>query len=282
MSELDPQAKDLIGFAREGEGPTEAERSRLRGAVLARVGIGVAVLSAASGTASATTTVAGGSMARSLAAKVVVAIALVGAAGADGYVTIGQVTKVTSGAARVSRPATAPGTVQAVGPAVPPPPMAPGVQSPRESPTGSGMRSEDTRAAAAPASPSLAAARPVSTARAPDTSTGPTTTDRAAALPDRSLDDETRALRSAIADLRDGHANRALAAIDAQESRFPGGALAAERAEARIVTLCALGRNDEARADASRFLRAHPRSLLADRVLASCGGNGAAGLSPGP
>ena len=91
MSELDPQAKDLIGFAREGEGPTEAERSRLRGAVLARVGIGVAVLSAASGTASATTTVAGGSMARSLAAKVVVAIALVGAAGADGYVTIGQV-----------------------------------------------------------------------------------------------------------------------------------------------------------------------------------------------
>jgi hypothetical protein len=282
MSELDPQAKDLIGLAREGEGPTQAERTRLRGAVLARVGAGAAVLSAVSGTASATTTAAGGSMARSFAAKVVVAIALVGAAGAGGYVTVGLVTKVASGAARVSTPAAAPGTVQAVGPAVSPPPMAPGIQSPRESPTGSGMRSEDTRAAAAPALPSLAAARPVSIARAPDTSTGPTTTDRAAALPDRSLDDETRALRSAIADLRDGHADRALAAIDAQESRFPGGALAEERAEARIVTLCALGRNDEARADASRFLRAHPRSLLADRVLASCGGNGAAGPSPGP
>ncbi|MGO9838300.1 MAG: hypothetical protein ACLP1X_29320 [Polyangiaceae bacterium] len=283
MSELDPQAKDLIGLAREGEGPTQAERSRLRGAVLARVGAGAAVLSATAGTASATTTAAGGGMARSFAAKVVVAIALVGAAGAGGYVTIGQVTKVASGAARVSRPAAAPGTVQVVGPAVPPPPMAPGVQSPRESPTGSEMRSEDTRAAAAPASPSLAAARPVSIARAPDTSTGPTTTDRAAAaLPDRSLDDETRALRSVIADLRDGHADRALAAIDAQESRFTGGALAEERAEARIVTLCALGRNDEARADASRFLRAHPRSLLAGRVLASCGGNGAAGPSPGP
>jgi hypothetical protein len=282
MSELDPQAKDLIGLAREGEGPTQAERSRLRGAVLARVGAGVAVLSATAGTASATTTAAGGSMARSFAAKVVVAIALVGAAGAGGYVTIGQVTKVASGAARVSGPAAAPGMVQVVGPAVPPPPMAPGVQSPRESPTGSEMRSEDTRAAATPASPSLAAARPVSIGRAPDTSTGPTTTDRAAALPDRSLDDETRALRSAIADLRDGHADRALAAIDAQESRFPGGALAEERAEARIVTLCALGRNDEARADASRFLRARPRSLLAGRVLASCGGNGAAGPSPGP
>ena len=280
MSELDPQAKDLIGLAREGEGPTQAERSRLRGAVLARVGAGVAVLSATAGTASATTTAAGGSMARSFAAKVVVAIALVGAAGAGGYVTIGQVTKVASGAARVSGPAAAPGMVQVVGPAVPPPPMAPGVQSPRESPTGSEMRSEDTRAAATPASPSLAAARPVSIGRAPDTSTGPTTTDRAAALPDRSLDDETRALRSAIADLRDGHADRALAAIDAQESRFPGGALAEERAEARIVTLCTLGRNDEARADASRFLRAHPHSLLAGRVLASCGGSGTAGPSP--
>ena len=283
MSELDPQAKDLIGLAREGEGPTQAERSRLRGAVLARVGAGVAVLSATAGTASATTTAAAGSVALSFATKVVVAIALVGAAGAGGYVTVsGHVTKVASGAARVSGPAAAPGMVQVVGPAVPPPPMAPGVQSPRESPTGSEMRSEDTRAAATPASPSLAAARPVSIGRAPDTSTGPTTTDRAAALPDRSLDDETRALRSAIAELRDGHADRALAAIDAQESRFPGGALAEERAEARIVTLCALGRNDEARADASRFLRARPRSLLAGRVLASCGGTGTVGPSPEP
>lgn len=285
MSELDPQAKDLIGLAREGEGPTQAERSRLRGAVVARVGAGVAVLSAASGTASATTTAAAGSVALSFATKVVVAIALVGAAGAGGYVTVSEhVTKVASGAARVSTPAAAPGTVQALGPVVPPPPLASGAQSPRESPTGSEeMRSEDTPAAAAPASPSLAATRPVSSARAPtESASGRTTTDPTAALPDRSLAGETRALRSAIADLRDGHADRALAAIDAQESRFPSGALAEERAEARIVTLCTLGRNDEARADAVRFLRAHPHSLLAGRVLASCGGTGTVGPSPEP
>jgi hypothetical protein len=284
MSELDPQAKDLIGLAREGEGPTQAERSRLRGAVLARVGAGVAVLSAASGTASATTTAVGGSVALSFATKVVAVIALVGA-GAGGYVTVSEhVTKVASGAARVSMPAVAPGTVQALRPVVPPPPMASGVQSPRESPTGSEeMRSEDTLAAAAPASPSLAAARPVSTARAPtENASGPTTTERTAALPGRSLDGETRALRSAIADLRDGHADRALAAIDAQENRFPSGALAEERAEARIVTLCALGRHEEARADASRFLRVHPHSLLAGRVRASCGGDGTAGPSQEP
>jgi hypothetical protein len=93
----------------------------------------------------------------------------------------------------------------------------------------------------------------------------------ASSAPDVSLDEETRALRSAIADLRDGQLDRALMAIDAQDDRFPRGALAEERAEARIAVLCALGRNDEARVDAARFLGAYPRSLLAGRVRASCG-----------
>jgi len=282
MSELDPQARDLIGLALEGEGPTPGERSRLRGAVLARLGAGVAVLSTASGTAAAT----GGGVALSLAAKVVVAVALVGAAGAGGYTAVSwHGTRAASSAARASTPATAPIKIKAPGPAVSlPPPLVPAAEPPRESATASEeTRPEEMPAATALASPPLPAARPVSTARAPmETATGPTTTDRSAPPPDRSLDDETRALRSAFGDLRDGHADRALAAIDAQEGRFPGGALAEERAAARIVTLCTLGRSDEAHADASRFLRAHPHSLLAGRVLASCGGGGTAGPPPEP
>jgi hypothetical protein len=282
MSELGPHAKDLIGLALEGEGPTSGERSRLRGAVLARVGAGVAVLSTASGTAAATATGAG---ALSLA-KVVVAVALASAAGAGGYAAVSvHGTKMANGAARASTHATAPVTIGAPGPvvAVPaPPPAVPVAEAALESPPGSEQtRREEIPATAAPASPYLPAARPVWTARAPtETTTGPTTRDRAAPPSGRSLDEETRALRSAIADLRDGHADRALAAIDAQESRFPDGALAEERAAARIVTLCTLGRSDEARADASRFLRVHPHSLLAGRVLASCGGSGTAGPSP--
>jgi hypothetical protein len=286
MSQLDPQAKDLIGLAREGEGPSEAERSRLRGAVLARVGAGVAILSAASGTASATTTAAGGSVALSFA-KVVVAIALVGAVGAGGYVTVsGHRTKAATITVPVSPPATAPVTIAAPGPVVSPSPPLPGrAGSPRESSADTEeAHSEHTAPAPAAASSQILPATGAdSTPLAPTkTATRPTTTDQAAVVPNRSLDEETRALRSAIADLRDGHAEGALAAIDAQESRFPGGALAEERAEARIVTLCALGRNDEAHADASRFLRAHPNSLLAGRVLASCGGSGTAGPAPEP
>lgn len=281
MSELDPQAKDLIGLALEGEGPTSSERSRLRGVVLARVGAGVAVLSTASGSAAATATGAGSTLALGLAAKVVVVVALVGAVGAGGYAaaSIHRI-KIASGAARPSAQATAPVTIGGPAPAVSlRPPVGPGVEPTRDFPP----VSEETPAAAAPALLSLASARPVSTARAPtEIAAGSTAPDRAAPLPDRSLDEETRALRSAFADLRDGHADRALAAIDAQESRFAGGALAEERAAARIVTLCALRRTDEARADASRFLGAHPHSLLAGRIIASCGGSEAAGPSAEP
>ena len=278
MSELDPHAKDLIGLALEGEGPTSSERSRLRGVVLARVGAGVAVLSTASGSTAATATGAGSSVALGLAAKVVVAVALVGAAG--GYAAVSaHGTKMASGALRPSQ-ASAPVTIGAPAPAVSlRPSVGPGVEPTRDSPP----VSAETPAAAAPALLSLASARPVSTARAPtEIAAGSTPPVRAAPLPDWSLDEETRALRSAFADLRDGHAERALAAIDDQESRFAGGALAEERAAARIVTLCALGRTDEARADASRFLGAHPHSLLAGRIIASCGGSEAAGPSGEP
>ena len=89
---------------------------------------------------------------------------------------------------------------------------------------------------------------------------------------DPAFEAETHGLREALADLRDGRPERAIAGLDAEDARFGHGALGEERAEARIAALCALGRIDDARASASRFLQDHPRSLLAGRVRASCGG----------
>jgi hypothetical protein len=60
--------------------------------------------------------------------------------------------------------------------------------------------------------------------------------------------------------------------IDQHRARFPNGTMVEERESERIVVLCALGRTDEARAAASAFLRDRPRSPLAGRVRASCGG----------
>ena len=43
-----------------------------------------------------------------------------------------------------------------------------------------------------------------------------------------------------------------------------------ERAAARVVTLCRLGRVDDARAEAARFVRDRPRSPLVERVRSTC------------
>ncbi len=49
--------------------------------------------------------------------------------------------------------------------------------------------------------------------------------------------------------------------------------LGEERAAERILALCALGRKDEARTEAQRFLSRFPRSPVAERVRTSCGGD---------
>jgi hypothetical protein len=58
--------------------------------------------------------------------------------------------------------------------------------------------------------------------------------------------------------------------LDAHATRFPHGALSEERAAARVHTLCAQGRASEARAAATTFVAAHPRSALAPAVAKSC------------
>jgi hypothetical protein len=90
-----------------------------------------------------------------------------------------------------------------------------------------------------------------------------------------SLESETSLLREADRELRSGQPAGALALLDEHASSFSNGALVEERTVERILALCALGRKSEAVSESARFLRERPRSLLADRVRASCGGAGA-------
>jgi hypothetical protein len=83
---------------------------------------------------------------------------------------------------------------------------------------------------------------------------------------------EAELLRQADSARKAGDAPRALALIEEHGARFPDGILVQEREAERVVVLCALGRTEEARAAASAFLRVWPRSPLASRVRASCGG----------
>src|SRR5262245_38054619 len=82
----------------------------------------------------------------------------------------------------------------------------------------------------------------------------------------QSLEAESRALAEAQRALRDGDTERALRLLDEQERDFSGGALAEERAAARVLGLCRAGRLDEGRRAAERFRQRFPSSLHGERV----------------
>jgi hypothetical protein len=81
---------------------------------------------------------------------------------------------------------------------------------------------------------------------------------------------ETALLESAQRELASGQGERALELLERHEAQFPNAALSEERAFARVIALCQLGRSVEARASAEAFLRLAPRSPLLPRLRNSC------------
>ncbi len=273
MSELSPQARALIDEARHGEGLTGARRARIRGALVAQLGAGAAVSTGTViGAASTAGKVAGGtSFALATAAKVVATVALVGGIGAGGIAVAvhglpdielpGRPHVAVHGSPSVAARgtpniATAPALVAPVSPTLLPtaPPATSAVSPPAP-----------LAAAGAATSHPAAATRLLS---APVGSPAPS-----------SLETETRLLRDASFELRAGRPVRALALLDEHARSFSGGALVEERRVERILALCALGRAAEAQAEGASFLGERPRSLLADRVRASCGGGAPEGTN---
>jgi RNA polymerase sigma-70 factor (ECF subfamily) len=90
--------------------------------------------------------------------------------------------------------------------------------------------------------------------------------------PSSGLTLEARGLSMVQQALRDGMGAEALALLDQQDRTFRGGKLDLERQAARIIALCAVGRQAEARTFAARFLARAPSSFLAARVRNTCAG----------
>ncbi len=91
----------------------------------------------------------------------------------------------------------------------------------------------------------------------------------AAAVP-RSSDDlvaEVALVRAAKAERDDA---AALELLEKHAREFPNGSLARERSVLRAERLCALGRSDDARALASRFVAAHANDPLVPRMAEVC------------
>jgi hypothetical protein len=88
---------------------------------------------------------------------------------------------------------------------------------------------------------------------------------------DDSLAEEVAILSQASAALHAGRPAAALKALDEHRRKFPRGALAQERASARIQALCALGRMKEAQAELLRLARTSPNSPHVTRARKACG-----------
>jgi hypothetical protein len=84
------------------------------------------------------------------------------------------------------------------------------------------------------------------------------------------IDDEIKLMNGAQAALRSGDPKRALQLLAEHARRFPNGRLASARAVSHMIALCALGRSDDARLEAERFLAKNPNSAFAERARNVC------------
>jgi hypothetical protein len=275
MSELGRDSRALLTAARAGDDPSPADRTRLRQRLIhAGVGFGIAATASSTAAAAASSSAAAGGGAGAgaataatgmssfgiLAAKIVTVAVFAGGVG-TGTVKAIHVYEARHGSALLAASHPAAGQVtQAAGQS-----GAPGIVEAAEAPQPEALPIAPTPPVEAPL---------VETPRvvAPAANTPPPSTRAAAVVHASTLDAETGLLKSAEVAMRAGDAQLSLGFLDDHAARFPDGILAQERAAQRVLVLCALGRMTDARSDAQRFLREHPRSPLADRVRASCVG----------
>ncbi len=262
MSELSPDAKEILATAQALDGPTTGDRARVRRAVMVAAGAALATSTAASASALGSVAAAGASPAAAAGAAGVGATTLGGVALAKVFVAVALVGPIGAGSAisLSSRDASVEAPTHAKN-------VTPRWFSPSDHRSGPAPQAPPGPLATPREAVVLPAATPAATTPAPATSAapGPAPSGR------DDLSAETALLAEAHAALSEEQAPRALELLDRHAAKYPRSALEPERAAERVLVLCRLGRTFEARVDADRFLRAHPRSPLGARVRASCG-----------
>lgn len=245
MKELSDEARSLIELGGQHDGPSPADRARVRRALVSALGTSAVVASSttAAGAAASVSVGAGGATVGSL---------LTWLGGGVGVGLLVALPVAMSAEPAEQRPRSA-ATIVA-----PPAPL----------PTAVSI-SEPVRGATAADTPPAVEQSPRATPeRRPQRAS--TTSSLPAAAPADDLERESKLLSQAQRELAAGRPASALAALDQHERTFPGGALTPEREAARVLGACAAGQRDQARQLAERFLEAHPTSPLRARVSASC------------
>lgn len=292
--------RSLIAAAREGLGPTPADRARLRRAVLAAVTGGVVAGTAGAATsASAMKGAAGAIGAWSLSKVTILATAVAAVVGGTVYVASeagmrdsdGPRRSVAADFAREHRRPQVEDTpsARASGEFPAPTSSAPTSSGPASAGPASAIptseRPADLASFASASTTEASSAHPAegmgpaahaeqrtpaprSSPPAPS-SASPEPAPAAPAEVDPVLE-EARLIRLAVRALHEHDPARALAWLEEHRARFPDGSLREERLATRILALCDAGQTSEARREASLFLASHPGSVQAARVRASC------------
>jgi hypothetical protein len=246
-SELDPQARALIGLALQGEQRLPRHRERVRRGVLAALAtpaaLGATEAALAAGkTAIVSSAASSGAKAALLSIPLIKAVPLVVLGVAAGVV----------GLQHIRSPARRQATSIAAAPAV-------GAAS--ASRTGHVVVAAGTEATSPADSAPATSSAPLKTARP----TPPNSIESSLAPPP-SLATELDALQRAQRALNAGNATSALVELQAVK----GAALRAERTALEVFAHCALGNTATARKQAALFRKLAPHSPLLPRVQASC------------
>jgi len=261
MTDLSPEAEELLRKARSAFSPNEGQLHAVRSALKAQLGASLnAPTSSASG--------AGGFGASMLGATgwsaghTVLAVVAIGAIGAIGAFAMWPSTSRPSGTAAapselLAQPQPASGFTEAEE-TEPSAASTPPTPDPWPAAQESAASDRSSERGAPPALRGTARARAKPEALP------------AAAAPTDSLAEEVRMLREARSALDRGDAAQALKLLDVHETRFRRGTLPEERLATRVQALCTLGLVDRARAVARELERAAPRSPHLARVRASC------------
>ena len=258
MSDLDRDARALIQQVGEGDGPSRADRERVRRLVSASLAAASTAATSASLAAGAAGTV-GTSLAKSVGiAQIALWVGVGSAVGAAVAAPVLLSDAPASRAAPVRRAAPAfsrstPRARVAVTPAVP-------STEPALPEGGVELSPPAVRQPPAPKA-SSAPAEPASTAAFP----APVPT-----VNEGGLRAETRLLEEAQRARAQGRADQALAILGTYRSRFPFGALLSESLVMQVLCLCELGRQAQAQALAEELVQLHRESPLVPRLSRSC------------
>ncbi len=263
MSELGPEAREILRNGREGDNPSPGDRARIHAALMATIAAGAVTTLANQASVGTTNPAPDLGLPTSIGIGKPIVATLFGSIFAKGMLL------AVLGAAGA-------GAWYAWAPPPHKPLVATGIRekpaaSIVDAPVALAPKSSTEVAPEKPIEPFFEVSEQVISAKPEPVHAGSTTS--ASAAPEETEDSllaETQRLREAHGALQKGDPEKALALLSEQAAENEGQKLREERAAARVLALCKLGRVEEAQAEAEAFLSQNPRSPLGDRVRKAC------------